>query len=39
MILASKGIVPPMEWTHNSYLLNKYGNTVAMYLASKGIIP
>ena len=39
MILASKGIVPPMEWTHNSYLLNKYGNTVAMLLASNGICP
>ena len=39
MILASKGIVPPIEWNHNPNLKNSYGNTVAMYLASQGIIP
>ena len=39
MILASKGTNPPMEWCHKPDLKNKYGNTVAMYLAFNKIIP
>lgn len=33
MILASKGIEPPKEWTHRPDLCDAIGNTVAMYLA------
>ena len=40
MLLADKGIIPPEEWEHNPILKEDInGNTVAMILASKGIIP
>ena len=32
MILAFKGIVPPMEWYHDPNIKNKKGFTVEKYL-------
>ena len=39
MILAKNGIIPPKEWIHDSKLLNKNNETVALLLAGNGIIP
>ena len=39
MILAENGIIPPEEWEHNPYIKDISNDTVAMYLARKGIIP
>ena len=40
MYLAFHKINIPVEWQHNPYMFEyTNGNTVAMYLASNGIIP
>ena len=39
MKLAENGIIPTKEWYHDPTLTDKFGNTVAIYLAFKGIIP
>lgn len=39
MIFALNNIEIPNEWRHSSSIRNKYGYSVAMYLADKGIIP
>ncbi len=39
MLLAYKSIIAPKEWHHDPNLTNKYGWTVAHYLADKGVIP
>ena len=39
MILAINNINIPKEWEHISELKNKYGYTVALLYASKGLIP
>ena len=33
MILAENGIIPPEEFYHDSTIVNKEGNTIAMILA------
>ena len=37
MMLASKGVIPPKEWEHDSKIYNKSGNTVATILLKKNI--
>jgi hypothetical protein len=39
MILAYNGIIPPVEWWHNTEMKNNRGNTVAIILAKHSIIP
>ena len=39
MILALNKINIPDEWKHDPNIKNKYGNTVAMHLATNCIIP
>lgn len=39
MYLAINGIIPPKEWEHDKLLKDSYGNTVAIYLSEKGIVP
>ena len=39
MFLADSGLTPPKEWYHSPTLKNKYGQTVAMFLAKRKIIP
>lgn len=39
MILAAKGIVPPKDWYHNSTLVDKNNDTVALLLAANKIPP
>lgn len=39
MLLAFKGFMPQKEWYHDPTLINNHKSTVAMRLASSGIIP
>ncbi len=39
MIFAMNGIIPPKEYNHDPNISNEDGDTVAMILASKGIMP
>lgn len=39
MCFAWKGIIPPKEWYHRPELSDKYGWTVAKWLAFRDIIP
>ena len=36
---AFKGIIPPKEYFHDPELKDKFGNTVALTLIKRGIIP
>ena len=37
--MASKGIIPLEQWYHYTTVTDKYGYTVALYLAKNGIVP
>ena len=39
MILACNNVEIPNEWYHDSNIKNKYGYTVALYMARNGKIP
>ena len=39
MLLAEKCKIPDKQWEHRGDLQDNHGNTVAMLLANKGIIP
>jgi len=33
------GIIPPDEWKHNPAINDKFNDSVALWLASKAVIP
>lgn len=39
MYIAGKGKIPDSQWNHNPEIKNVNGETVAIILASTGIIP